>query len=83
MKPTKKSYAAVVDLADEVAETLAPEPPVVELEVEQVAQVEQVVQAPRWVEPPAATTPEIPKAPTHVIEPAKPEDYRWIAELWE
>jgi hypothetical protein len=95
MKPTKKTYAPIVEPAREVsaevsaetvadtvalAETLVPDPPEPISEPipapEPLKMGELVAEASRVLE--AVNAPV-----AHVIEPAVPEDYPWIAALWE
>jgi hypothetical protein len=86
MKPIKKVYTAppeavtVVTEIAEIAETFVPDPP---------EPITEPTSAPEPIKMEVAE-PEVPAAPAapatpvaYVIEPAVPEDYPWIAALWE
>jgi hypothetical protein len=91
MKPTKKTYTPIVEPVCEVsaevsaetvadtaalAETLVPDPP--EPITEPIPTPE-----PLKMEAPVAPITPVAVPVAYVIEPALPEDYPWIAALWE
>lgn len=83
MKPTKKIYTPVVEPVRAisepmaVADTIVPDPP------EPISEPTPTPEPIKMevAEPEVAVAPATPVA--YVIEPAVPEDYPWIAALWE